>query len=234
MTGEFTSNKKAAFPYILAANDDQEIFSQDSVPDGFILSDPDHLTGFDIDSLYRHWLRRQQKKLSPFVILKASPQHQMSVPKSAKAKGKRKMDYEEVDSNDGEVMSENAEERKEEELEQSEEGDNLGDGEEEEDEEEEDDISPVEIYLQSIRLDDYTNPVAGPSKLPPSKKLPKENTESSNGKEDPIPPVGPSLLSPPKKGPAGKKSSTSNAGAVGSQVCFWSKKSQSKLIYFGF
>jgi hypothetical protein len=54
--GEFTQNKQAAFPYALAAKEDQAIFSADSVLDDFILSDPDHLTSPQINPLYHHWL----------------------------------------------------------------------------------------------------------------------------------------------------------------------------------
>jgi hypothetical protein len=78
----------------LASKEDQTIYCEESVPKGFILSDPDHLQGTQIESLYSHWLGRQKKKLRPFIILNASPQHQFSVRKSAKAKGKkRQIDY---------------------------------------------------------------------------------------------------------------------------------------------
>lgn len=78
----------------MASKEDQTIYCEESVPKGFILSDPDHLQGIQIESLYSHWLGRQKKKLRPFIILNASPQHQFSVRKSAKAKGKkRQIDY---------------------------------------------------------------------------------------------------------------------------------------------
>src|ERR1700679_174722 len=128
ITGEFTKNKHAAFPYSLASKEDQTIFSQDSVPAGFTLSDPDHLPSFKIESLYIHLLARQKKKLSPFVILNASPQHQASILKSAKSKGKRKMDYVEVHSDDDSVRSEGGEEEGEEEEEEDEGGDADEDG----------------------------------------------------------------------------------------------------------
>jgi hypothetical protein len=88
--GDFTGNTRAAFPYILAAKDGQTIFSKYSVPDGFSLGDPDHITGFNIDSLYAHWLGRQQKGLEPFIMLNAGPLHAASKKKSLKAKGKAK------------------------------------------------------------------------------------------------------------------------------------------------
>jgi len=106
----------AAFPYIQAAKDDQKIYSKESVPDGFILSDPDHLTGFQIVSLYNHWLRRQQKKLRPFIIRQAQPHHRSSETLSSKAKGKRRMEYFEVDTDDGEVTSSDEEETGNEEI----------------------------------------------------------------------------------------------------------------------
>ena len=98
-TGDFTGNPRAGFPYILAAKEDQNIYSSDSVPEGFVLSDPDHLTGFKIDSLYAHWMGRQRKGLEPFVVLNANPQHGKST-KSLKAKGKSKAEWVNVDSDD--------------------------------------------------------------------------------------------------------------------------------------
>ena len=59
MTGEFTGNSRAAFPYSLASKEDQTIFSPECVPEGFTLSDPDHLSGVKIVALYSHWWRRQ-------------------------------------------------------------------------------------------------------------------------------------------------------------------------------
>jgi hypothetical protein len=67
--------------------------------------------------LYNHWLRRQQKKLPPFVVLNAGPLHHGLVGKSEKGKGKRKFEYHEVSSDEhsdtntkkrrGEVESDN-------------------------------------------------------------------------------------------------------------------------------
>jgi hypothetical protein len=106
----------AAFPYIQAAKDDQKIYSKESVPNGFILSDPDHLTGFQIVSLYNQWIRRQQKKLRPFIILQAQPHHRSSETLSSKAKGKKRMEYLEVDTDDAEVTSSDEEETGDEEI----------------------------------------------------------------------------------------------------------------------
>ena len=59
----------------MASKDDQIIYSPDCVPEGFKLSDPDHLNGFKIGALYMHWLQRQKKGLSPFIVLKGHPHH---------------------------------------------------------------------------------------------------------------------------------------------------------------
>jgi hypothetical protein len=104
--GDFTGYPRSSFPYMLASKDDQSIFSVDSVPDGFILIDPDHLNAFKINSLYNHWLTRQKKGLAPFVILEASPMHEpfrKKSKKTVKAKGKGKMKYVEVNSDEAEV-----------------------------------------------------------------------------------------------------------------------------------
>jgi hypothetical protein len=101
MTGEFTGNKIAAFPYILASKEDQIIYSAECVPGGFSLSDPDHLPAFKIETLYTHWLTRQSKKLPPFIVLNPGPLH-ISAKKSEKVKGKKKMEYEEVSTDDDE------------------------------------------------------------------------------------------------------------------------------------
>lgn len=105
--GEFTGHKRAAFPYLLASKEDQKIYSPECVPEGFSLSDPDHLTGFKISNLYNHWLRRQQKKLQPFIVLNSGPLHHMAAGKSEKGKGKKKVDWEEVSTSSDGGESEN-------------------------------------------------------------------------------------------------------------------------------
>lgn len=95
-TGKFTGYSRSAFPYILAAKEDQNIFSDECTPKKFQLMDPDHLTSSEIDSLYNHWAGRQRKGLQPFIILNASPQHAAFVKKSEKVKGKREIPYVEV------------------------------------------------------------------------------------------------------------------------------------------
>jgi hypothetical protein len=67
------------------------------------LSDPDHLKAFEIDVLYNHWLQRQAKGLTPLVILNSSPQHTVSKKLSEKARGKRKIGYVDVNSDDDDV-----------------------------------------------------------------------------------------------------------------------------------
>jgi hypothetical protein len=101
VVGKFTGYKKAAFPYLLAAKDGQNVYSPECVPANFSLGDPDHLTGFKISSLYNHWLSRQQKKLQPFIVLNAGPLHHTLVSKTEKPKGKkRKLEYVPVSSNE--------------------------------------------------------------------------------------------------------------------------------------
>ena len=148
LTGDFTGYSRSAFPYLLAAKPDQNIFSTDSVPEGFTLSDPDHLNTFKIEALYLNWLRRQKKGLPPFVIINASPQHGVTrkkSQKSAKAKGKEKMEYVEVCSQDESVKEnggEDGEERDDDEVNQmleedKEEEEDEKDKDEEDEEEEE-------------------------------------------------------------------------------------------------
>jgi hypothetical protein len=114
MTGDFTGNSRAAFPYILAAKHDQHIFSPECTPEGFTLSDPDHLNGGQIVNLYKHWVARQKKGLAPFIILNAGPNHAVKQEKSVRSKGKKKMEWVDVDSSEEDEEQRNRE-------------DNLGD-----------------------------------------------------------------------------------------------------------
>ena len=196
----------------MAAKEDQTVFSKDCVPEGFILSDPDHLNGLQIQVLYNHWIGRQQKKLSPFVILNAIPQHQMTVKKSAKAMGKRKMEYMEVSSSDEEVRSEDGGEQEEED--QGEVGNDQGDWEDVDDavDDEEEETSPApkyeppigktKKYQPSTKLDSLPNAAAGPSKIHQS-KLTLKNLKRMN-REEPAAP----LSTPRKKKPTKKKDET--------------------------
>ena len=58
------------------------------------------------------------KKLSPFVVLNCGPQHRVLNKMSEKSKGKRKMEYVEVSTDDGEVGLGGRERQKEEEEEE--------------------------------------------------------------------------------------------------------------------
>jgi hypothetical protein len=108
--GDFTGNSRSAFPYGLASENNQVIYSPDSAPKGFCLSDPDHYSAFKIDSLYTHWLGRQNKGLQPFVVVNSSPKHEKLLKKYQKGKGKAKADYVDVNDDD-EEEEENDEER---------------------------------------------------------------------------------------------------------------------------
>jgi hypothetical protein len=56
-------------------------------------------------SLYTHWLGRQRRKLPAFIVLNAGPHHRPAERKSEKAKGKRKVDWVEVGSDEEEETS---------------------------------------------------------------------------------------------------------------------------------
>jgi hypothetical protein len=137
ITGDFTGSSIASFPYSLASKEGQTIYSPECVPDNFILSDPDHITTFHIEALYHHWLGRQKKRLPPFIILNASPQHRSFKKLSEKAKGKRKIDYVDVGDDDEDEDGDKKEDKEEEEGEEEEEEEDKEDKEEEEGEEEE-------------------------------------------------------------------------------------------------
>jgi len=101
---------------MLASKDRQQIYSPLSVPDGFTLSDPDHLKTYQIETLYRHLLKRQSNGLTCFKVLKSVPHHGVARKLSEKAKGKTKMEYVQVNSDDEEVKSFD-DEQKEDEME---------------------------------------------------------------------------------------------------------------------
>lgn len=169
-TGKFTNNTIAAFPYTLAAKDDQQIFDADCVPEDFVLGDPDHLPAPQIYALYNHWLDRQRVKLPAFVILNPGPHHQAAEVKSKKPKdkGKRKMEYVEVHTSDEDKEDEEGME-------------NKGPS-DEEDEVEEHISTPVKSGRRKGKKagpskprghSEDTMPVARPSSLPPPKRSPK-------------------------------------------------------------
>ena len=101
--GIFTGRKTASFPFGLASEQDQTIYSPDCAPVGFRLIDPDHLNLVQVNALLNHWLDRQRKKLQPFIVLTASPLHQQATKMSEKAKGKRKIPYEPVSDDDDDI-----------------------------------------------------------------------------------------------------------------------------------
>jgi hypothetical protein len=137
ITGDFTGSSTSAFPYTLASKDDQEIYSSDCAPKKFCLSDPDHYSAFKINSLYTHWLGRQDKGLQPFIILNANPRHGRFVKKSQKSKGKAKAEYIDVNSEEDEVRSEDEVDPEGNELQQDEHEVELEEGKKEEEEQEE-------------------------------------------------------------------------------------------------
>lgn len=185
MKGEFTGSSRSAFPYGLASKDGQEIFSTDSVPDGFCLSDPDHLNASAINNLYAHWLKRQDEGLAPFIILNPSPLHERALKKPQKVKERKKMAYVEVDSDEqDEEQNDEKDEKEEEDLEETEGAGKHGD----------DDRMPSSIKYgppigkpkKKVIFSKDPTPVAGPSTLPPlkhaskKKKIPETSLKLSN------------------------------------------------------
>ena len=233
-TGEFTGNRRAAFPYILASKDDQTIFSPDCVPKDFQLSDPDHLTTSKIDALYIHLAQRQRKGLSPFIVLNASPLHRTAVKKSSKAKGKEKVKYVDVHTEDEDVKSERGGEEGDETGDDDEEESEGGDGEKEEadeEEKEEDDEEEKEEDGEEEKEGEKEGKdgdgISPALKIGPPRR---KNPPSSTKIEDRSSPVaGPSKLVPPKtkKDPkpqdvASRKPLVSipKAGPEAPKVCF--------------
>jgi hypothetical protein len=158
--GDFTGSSRSAFPYILAAKSDQTIFSPECVPDGFCLSDPDHLPTVKINLLYTHWLKRQDEGLAPLIILNASPLHEMSIQKSKKSKGKAKMEYVDVtsdDEEDGDKEEEEEEQEQEEEQEEEGEAHNEEKEDDHEEEEEKEDEKKEDDEEEESKEDDEEN-----------------------------------------------------------------------------
>jgi hypothetical protein len=169
---------------MIASKPRQQIYSPVSVPDGFTLSDPDHLKTFQIETLYRHLLKRQSKGLTCFKILKSIPHHGVARKLSEKAKGKKKMEYVHVDSEDDEVKSSEDDQTNEEE-------------DEGEKEDEEEDVSPLvkigppgrngQKSIPNGHIERTPPQVAGSSKTPLPQKQSK--SEKLTGKTTPV--VGP-------------------------------------------
>lgn len=181
--GDFTSNSIAAFPYMLASQEDQNIFLKDCVPRGFSLNDPDHLNMSQIDALYAHLLARQRKGLPPFVVLNAGPLHAVSMKKSAasskksaKGKGKQKMEYEEVNSEEEDV-SENVDGPSDGGLDGGASDDDIAAAEESETEIPR--AGPQVGTASSSKLAPNPIPRAGPSKPAVSKQTPQKKAASA-------------------------------------------------------
>ena len=171
----------------------KQFFLLECVPDGFTLSDPDHLPALKIETLYLHWIGWQHKGQSPFIVLNTSPNHIVLARKglkSAKAKGKQKIDYVDVNSDD-----EDNEDREEEEGDDEENDQKLSNEEEEEEEEEEEGDGEEEEIPQGVKFGPPIhrgNPpstkdlskVARWSKLPSAKHLPKKATSKAEEKDN--------------------------------------------------
>jgi len=163
------------------------------------LSDPDHLKTFSVDALYIHWLGRQKKGLSPFIVLNAGPLHSMASKKSKKDKGKGKQKYVEV-SDDDDSGAEDLEER----------GSDIED--EVVDEEKGNSTEETESEADQGVKNRRAVKFGPPKKTPPP---------LANRGESPSQIAGPSN---PKKGKHPKQSSKS-IPTIGSQVCLKQNKS---------
>ena len=136
------------------------IYQPDCVPDGFTLSDPDHLPASNIILLYRHWLECQKNGLSPFVVLNPSPLHAPMIKKAKKDKGKKKAVYLEVSDDDEDV-----------------DGDGDEDCNEDEDEDEDESDDDEDSRNDDSDAEKEDEPKIGPptgkkNAIPPSKKSP--------------------------------------------------------------
>ena len=154
--------------------------------------DPDHITAAKIDNLYSHFLDRQRNKLPPFIVLNPSPLHEPFMKKrSEKAKGKKKMEWEDVSTDDGEVSNDGGDGGEEEmdsrRLEGARRGMKFG--------------PPKGVPLSS-QPDQSQNQIAGPSKLAPRKQQSNEKNTDDRGR---------SKLAPKK---------SRKKGPVDGKVCF--------------
>lgn len=170
----------------MASNEDQTIFSPDSVPENFVLGDPDHLNSFKISVLYNHWLTRQRKGLPPFVVLNAGPLHHPLEKKSqttVKGKGKEKKRY--FESGDEEEEKEDEDDKANDEV----------DG--------EDDVNPEYDAVMEDEGGDASereSGMPGPSSRKIGPPVGKKRIDVPSGRDPRSPPVpGPSKLPPPKR-----------------------------------
>jgi hypothetical protein len=135
------------------------------------LIDPDHITSFNIDALYNHLLSRQKNKLPPFIVLNPSPLHEPFMKKkSEKAKGKKKMEWEDVSTDDGDDGEE--EETNLRRVEDARRGVKFG---------------PPKKGPPSSQPDRYQNQVAGPSNLAPPKRKSNEKDARDRGRSKSAP-----------------------------------------------
>jgi hypothetical protein len=213
MTGDFTGNSISLFPYLLAAKDDQKIYSEDCVPEGFVLSDPDHLKAFDIEALYSHMLGRQKKGLSPFIVLSASPQHvviqkkKSQTSKKAGSKGKGKMRYVEIDDMmDVDEEDKGKGEKKEEDSEEDREDlEAKVDEEGEEDEVEDEEAKEAQEVAPAKKVKEGSD---GEEEMPLAVKIgpPKgKGRKISSSTQDDFQVAGPSKLTPLMESPKKKR-----------------------------
>lgn len=192
MTGEYTGNSRATFPFALASKDDQNIYSTDCVPVGFKLSDPDHLNAADTTALYTHWIKRQRKGLPPFIVLNGSPNHEAMGKKKKSQKvnpgGKGKARYVEIDD----------------ETESDKESDDNVESEEEEKGSDEEMLPPMRFGPPNRKGKTFPlstqdpSQLTGPSKLPPPTPFIPSSTQDS-------PMVASSSKLPPPTQPPKKK-----------------------------
>ena len=220
MKGDSTGSSTSAFQYSLSDKNNQTIFALECIPDGFCLSDPDHLPSLQINLLYSHWQKCQGEGLKPLIILNASPFHGMSMKKSEKSKGKAKVGW--VD-----ITTDHGEEEEEEEEKNGQKEDGNGEEEEGNDEEENEDArgrnndasagmplvikyGPLQGKQRKIALSaqQTANPaVAGPSTIPPLRHVSKASKAGKASK--PLQSQAPSI-----------EKTTSNLLTISSQLLF--------------
>ena len=186
----------------MASKEDQNIYSDDCVPTGFILGDPDHLNSFQVNSLYTHWQSRQKKGLAPFIIINPGPLHlhvQKKSQKSAKAKGKEKKVYLPVDTTDDEEEEEEFGK-----VEEDEDEDKVDDDRDEEEDVDKVDDGGVEEEEASTNGDvDMEVEDVDEEMLPSVKFGPPVRKSKKNGNSSRPPVAGPSRKVPPSSPVAG-------------------------------
>ena len=139
------------------------------------MSDPDHIPGSKISDLYSHWLGRERKRLPPFIVLNPGPLHQRLVQKSnsGKPKGKKKMQYLDVSSDEDKSESEK--------------GDDVDEEEEDEENEESEDKTDKESDEEDETLPPKIGPPRGKRMKFPSSTQPEEDRSGAAGPSKPPP-----------------------------------------------